>query len=176
MSPVAVAYVRRQPELTAQHRLVRKHWPQFEEFAKAANDGRGLPPFVGKAVKAYLRCGQLGHGFVRVRCDGCGQDQLVAFSCKQRGICPSCDGNARSGRNDLSTSFGSWARPSGTGCYLRSRPLAPTEPRFSAGRWFARVQGRMLRPKTGSRPIRVTPPRAPEPGVVLYDEGHGAGD
>jgi hypothetical protein len=34
----------------------------------------------------------LAHGFVRVRCDACGQDQLVAFSCKQRGICPSCDG------------------------------------------------------------------------------------
>jgi ribosomal protein S27E len=43
------------------------------------------------AVKGYLNCGLLARGFVRVRCDSCGQDQLVAFSCKQRGICPSCD-------------------------------------------------------------------------------------
>jgi hypothetical protein len=82
----AVAYVRRQPELTAQHRLVRDNWPAFERLAKAENDGRGLPPFVAKAVKGYLNCGQLARGFVRVRCGGCGQDQLVAFSCKQRGI------------------------------------------------------------------------------------------
>jgi ribosomal protein S27E len=88
----AVAYVRRQPELTAQHRLVRENWPAFERLAKAENDGRGLPPFVAKAVKGYLNCGQLARGFVRVRCGGCGQDQLVAFSCKQRGICASCDG------------------------------------------------------------------------------------
>jgi ribosomal protein S27E len=88
----AVAYVRRRPELTAQHRLVRENWPAFERLAKAENDGRGLPPFVAKAVKGYLNCGILTRGFVRVRCDGCGQDQLVAFSCKQRGICPSCDG------------------------------------------------------------------------------------
>jgi ribosomal protein S27E len=88
----AVAYVRRRPELTAQHRLVRDNWPAFERLAKAENDGRGLPPFVAKAVKGYLNCGQLARGFVRVRCGGCGTDQLVAFSCKQRGICPSCDG------------------------------------------------------------------------------------
>ena len=34
----------------------------------------------------------LAHGFLRVHCDACGHDRLVAFSCKGRGFCPSCGG------------------------------------------------------------------------------------
>jgi hypothetical protein len=32
----------------------------------------------------------LAHGFARVHCDDCGHDDVVAFSCKGRGLCPSC--------------------------------------------------------------------------------------
>jgi ribosomal protein S27E len=32
----------------------------------------------------------LAHGFARVRCPDCGYDTVVAFSCKERGLCPSC--------------------------------------------------------------------------------------
>ena len=39
---------------------------------------------------AFLECGILAHGFLRVRCGDCGHDKLVAFSCKWRGFCPSC--------------------------------------------------------------------------------------
>ncbi len=38
----------------------------------------------------YLKCGRLEHGFLRVRCDTCHFERLVAFSCKMRGFCPSC--------------------------------------------------------------------------------------
>ena len=38
----------------------------------------------------YLAYGILAHGFARVRCGGCGDELLVAFSCKGRGFCPSC--------------------------------------------------------------------------------------
>ena len=41
----------------------------------------------------FRRCGIPAHGFARVRCTDCGHDQLLAFSCKGRGVCPSC--NAR---------------------------------------------------------------------------------
>jgi hypothetical protein len=41
---------------------------------------------------AFLECGILAHGFLRVRCAECGHEKLVAFSCKLRGICPSCGG------------------------------------------------------------------------------------
>jgi hypothetical protein len=32
------------------------------------------------------------HGFLRVRCKDCGNNRVVAFSCKRRGFCPSCLG------------------------------------------------------------------------------------
>jgi hypothetical protein len=51
-----------------------------------------VPRFVEREFRAYVDCGMLEHGFVRVRCDACGCDRLVAFSCKGRGFCPSCGG------------------------------------------------------------------------------------
>ena len=43
-----------------------------------------------KELWAYLECGVLAYGFVRVKCDDCTNEQLLAFSCKKRGFCPSC--------------------------------------------------------------------------------------
>jgi predicted Zn-ribbon and HTH transcriptional regulator len=34
--------------------------------------------------------GILAHGFARARCADCGHDFIVAYSCKCRGVCPSC--------------------------------------------------------------------------------------
>ncbi|MGA9520314.1 MAG: transposase zinc-binding domain-containing protein, partial [Myxococcaceae bacterium] len=50
----------------------------------------GLPTFVVRELEEYLGCGVLANGFSRVRCTGCGDELLVAFSCKRRGVCPSC--------------------------------------------------------------------------------------
>ena len=55
-------------------------------------DGRA-PPERERDFRSYLRCGILAHGLARVRCTDCGHDRLLAFSCKGRGVCPSC--NAR---------------------------------------------------------------------------------
>jgi hypothetical protein len=35
------------------------------------------------------------HGFLRVRCDTCHGEHLVAFRCKRRGVCPSCGARRR---------------------------------------------------------------------------------
>lgn len=51
-----------------------------------------MPVFVEQALRSYLRCGIFANGFLRVQCGECGQDKLVAFSCKERSICPSCGG------------------------------------------------------------------------------------
>ena len=51
-----------------------------------------LPRHVAQEMRAYLECGSLAHGFLRVRCQGCGESRGVAFSCKKRGFCPSCMG------------------------------------------------------------------------------------
>ena len=40
----------------------------------------------------YLQCGILAHGFLRLGCDTCQHEMLLAFSCKRRGFCPSCAG------------------------------------------------------------------------------------
>jgi ribosomal protein S27E len=45
---------------------------------------------VREEFEAYLKCGRLEHGFLRVRCEDCHAETLVAFSCKRRGFCPSC--------------------------------------------------------------------------------------
>ncbi len=50
-----------------------------------------LHGLIGKAeFEAFLECGILAHGFLRLRCADCAHDKLVAFSCKRRGFCPSC--------------------------------------------------------------------------------------
>ena len=46
--------------------------------------------FWDQAVARYLDCGIWDNGFARIRCDACRHEMLVAFSCKQRGLCPSC--------------------------------------------------------------------------------------
>jgi hypothetical protein len=48
-------------------------------------DGRGLQ----QEFEAYLKCGRLEEGFLRVRCEQCHAEKLVAFSCKKGGFCPS---------------------------------------------------------------------------------------
>jgi ribosomal protein S27E len=52
--------------------------------------GTGLPPFVKDEFEAFLECGILAHGFLRLRCGECTHEKLVAFSCKRRGFCPAC--------------------------------------------------------------------------------------
>jgi hypothetical protein len=69
---------------------VRDNRAAFVDEASEAS--KGLPRYVVHELDEYLRCGLLEHGFVRLHCDACGEDRLVAFSCKNRGLCPSCGG------------------------------------------------------------------------------------
>src|SRR5881394_1615044 len=46
--------------------------------------------YVQEEFESHLKCGRLELGFLRVRCEGCHAEKLVAFSCKRRGFCPSC--------------------------------------------------------------------------------------
>lgn len=83
-------YRRHEPEQTLLHRVVRKEIEPF--LARARASGSPVARFVEREIRAYLDCGVLANGFMRVHCDGCGCDRLVAFSCKGRGLCPSCGG------------------------------------------------------------------------------------
>ena len=82
------AYVRHCPERTLLYQIVEEYYPAFE--AHLASQGAELPAYVAQEFEAYLECGRLEHGFLRVRCETCHAEHLVAFSCKRRGFCPSC--------------------------------------------------------------------------------------
>ena len=84
----APPYERHRPEQTPLYALVEGHFPQFLERLDA--EGVSLPHFVREEFEAYLECGRLEYGFLRVKCDACQHEKLVAFSCKRRGFCPSC--------------------------------------------------------------------------------------
>ncbi len=79
---------RHRPEATLLYHLVEWHYAEFAALREAA--GRPLPEYVREEFEAYLRCGRLEHGFLRVRCEDCHAEKLGAFSCKRRGFCPSC--------------------------------------------------------------------------------------
>jgi len=79
---------RREPERTVLHRAVQAGWAAFVRSVAAKE--RSVPRFCQREIEAFLRCGVPAYGVARVHCDGCGADDVVAFSCKGRGICPSC--------------------------------------------------------------------------------------
>jgi hypothetical protein len=85
----AFAYQRRTPETSLLYEAIRKNLKTFLSELDGES-GAGLPRFVASDFERYLRCGILAYGFARVRCGACGEELLVAFSCKSRSICPSC--------------------------------------------------------------------------------------
>jgi hypothetical protein len=60
-------YGRHRPERTLLYQLVEQHYPAFRELRAAAD--RPLPDFVQQEFDAYLKCGRLEEGFLRVRCE-----------------------------------------------------------------------------------------------------------
>ena len=79
----APRYARHVPERTLLYALVQAHYPDF--LARLEAEERSLPAYVREEFEAFLRCGVLDHGFLRVVCEHCHAERLVAFSCKKRG-------------------------------------------------------------------------------------------
>ena len=93
-------YARHHPEQSILYRTIQNHFETFIATAQQATDGRPFPLHVYKEVNAFLGCGILANGFIRVRCQSCGDEKLTPFSCKRRGFCPSCGGRRM---NEIST-------------------------------------------------------------------------
>jgi len=74
------------------HRVILEHLETFLEEACSVDGGLGVPEFVERAFRKNIECGCLANGFLRVRCSSCGFERLLPFSCKVRGLCPSCSG------------------------------------------------------------------------------------
>ena len=62
-------YERHQPEQRLIYQLVEAHFPALVD--QLAQQGKSLPDHVHREFEAYLKCGRLEHGFLRVRCDKC---------------------------------------------------------------------------------------------------------
>ena len=89
VSPRSALYRRRQPERTLLYRTVQAHlatWLALHD----EDAGETAPAASEREFRRYLECGILAHGFARARCVDCGYDFFVAYSCKCRGVCPSC--------------------------------------------------------------------------------------
>jgi hypothetical protein len=99
----AGVYRPRHPERTPLYRVVEARFEDYrrvyaDRFESAAGPWR---PEVEEAVYAFLDCGRLHGGLARIRCPKCGAEHLVAFSCRTRNLCPSC-------QSKRSALFGEW--------------------------------------------------------------------
>jgi len=71
---------------TAEDRIhYERHQSEDEDFFAQveAEIGSSLPDFVKDESDAFLECGVLAYGFLRLRCVDCIHEKLVAFSCKR---------------------------------------------------------------------------------------------
>ena len=93
-------YNPRHPEHTLLYHTGAEHFETWLELASAGQfDGQGdhhTPrSYVRQGFRKYLECGIFAYGLARARCDDCGHDFFVAFSCKGRGVCPASNTRRR---------------------------------------------------------------------------------
>jgi hypothetical protein len=91
-SKEAGVYRPRYPQQSPFYRLVERFFPEFEAvYAERYQERYGFwRPIIGTVVRKFLECGDLKHGFARVRCPKCREEFLVPYSCRGRCFCPSC--------------------------------------------------------------------------------------
>ncbi|MDH4272539.1 MAG: transposase [Candidatus Aminicenantes bacterium] len=85
-------YRPRHPERTALYRVLFHNFDRFlSEYEIRFEKELGyFRPIIKEVVERYFDCGNPRSGFARVRCPDCRAEQLLTFSCKTRGFCPSC--------------------------------------------------------------------------------------
>lgn len=86
--PLKVVRCQRQPRRTVLWQIVHEHLKDF--LGSFALQKRKLPWFIEQTLRAYLECGIPEYGCMKLWCRNCGHVEFVAWSCKKRGVCPSC--------------------------------------------------------------------------------------
>ena len=86
-------YQRRRPERSVAYQVVQHCLVTWLARQRAGRLDAGadwvvdpVPAYVECALRKYLKCGILAHGFAGVRCEKCGRDFVVAYSCKGRSV------------------------------------------------------------------------------------------
>ncbi len=82
------SYQRRKPEESQLYQIIEDNYQHLAD--NLSKQKKILPSYINKEFERFLECGRLENGFLRVRCQECHHEKLVAFSCKKRGFCPSC--------------------------------------------------------------------------------------
>jgi len=87
-----VQYQPRRPRASPLWRCLHENFAAFlTEYEQRHRPRCGeLRPIIREVLEKFLDCGDLHQGFARVRCPTCRLEYLLAFSCKTRGFCPSC--------------------------------------------------------------------------------------
>jgi len=119
-------YERRRPEKTPLHKIISENLESWLAWREAPE--RPVPGYVEDELRRYLECGLLCFGFARARCTGCGQGFVVAFSCKGRGVCPSCNGRHMAQTHRVLPARGSVTSPSCTASVRRSTTTSTCTP------------------------------------------------
>ncbi|MBE9551157.1 MAG: transposase [Proteobacteria bacterium] len=102
---MAGIYRQHHPEHSVFYRVFFHCFEEFlREYEKRFEREYGyLRPVIQEVVDKYLDCGNPKCGFARIRCPDCGTERLLTFSCKVRGLCPSCHAKRRE-------EWGEWMR------------------------------------------------------------------
>ena len=88
----AGVYESRNPRASSLYALVEDYYEELERIYDDRYQQRygRWRPVIGKVLRKYLECGDLHRGFARLGCDGCRYHAILAYSCKCRLFCPSC--------------------------------------------------------------------------------------
>jgi len=92
LAEAPAAYRPRHPEHTGFYQLFETHFDSYVRAYEERFEARSGPlrPVVARSVEAFLDCGRLQGGFARIRCPKCRDEHLLAFSCRTRNFCSSC--------------------------------------------------------------------------------------
>ena len=92
ISEPAAEYRPRHPERTGFYQLFETHFDSYVRAYEERFESRSGPlrPVVVRSVEEFLACGRLQGGFARIRCPKCHAEHLLAFSCRTRNFCSSC--------------------------------------------------------------------------------------
>jgi hypothetical protein len=84
IAPSGGVYRPRNPRASPLYQCIVRH---AEELRAAGRLERLVEE---QTIDRFVECGDPHHGFARIRCEACGHDYLLAFSCKTRYFCLSC--------------------------------------------------------------------------------------
>ena len=85
-------YRPRHPKVTVFYQVLERHFDSYvaayeERFEPRSGPLRRVVP---DSVEQFLACSRLQGGFARIRCPSCRSEHLLAFSCRTRNFCGSC--------------------------------------------------------------------------------------